>query len=165
MTRRVLPVSLSVLLLCVGTSAWPAASDDYRAGILAFNEGRYSAAEDSFMRVYDAGSRDPTLFYNLGSAQFKLGEYAAAYQSFDHIAADPKWGALAQYNLGLIEERRDNLDQAQRHYQAAYDAAQSDKIPQIAALKLSAPVRTASVDAKWFGIVSSPADTTTTSCC
>lgn len=142
------------MLLCACMTAWSATGDDYHLGIEAFKQGRYEAARDYFTRAYDSGRRDPTLFYNLGSAQFKLGDYAAAHRSFDQIAGDPKWGPLAQYNLGLIEERRGHLDAAQQHYQAAYATAQSDKVKQLAALKLQRQASARALDDDWFGIVS-----------
>ncbi len=133
--------------------SWCASSDDYRLGIDAFKQGRYEEARQLFVRVYDAGGREPTLFYNLGSAEFKLGDYSAARRSFEAIAKDPKWGALAQYNLGLIEDKVGNVDRAQQHYRVAYDAAQSDKLKELAARKISQPEADHDVE-DWFGLVS-----------
>ena len=106
----------------------------------------------TFARVYDAGGREPTLFYNLGAAQFKLGDYNAARASFGQIANDPTWGPLAQYNLGLIADKLGNSTSAQQHYRVAFDAARSEKLKQMAALKISQPVPPRDED--WFGIVS-----------
>lgn len=141
-------------LLVVGTLGWAASLDDYRLGVGAFKQGQYGVALEYFTHAYDAGRRDPTLFYNLGSVHFKLGDYAAAFNNFEHIAADPIWGALAQYNLGLIEERLGNPSKAQQHYRAAYASAQSDKVRQLAARKLDLSKPEEHDDDKWFGIAS-----------
>ncbi len=133
--------------------SWCASNDDYRLGIDAFKQGRYEEARQLFVRVYDAGGREPTLFYNLGSAEFKLGDYSAARRSFQTIANDPKWGALAEYNLGLIEDKLGNVDRAQQHYRVAYDAAQSDKLKELAARKIGQPEADHDND-DWFGLVS-----------
>jgi hypothetical protein len=148
---------------CAFTFAWlywacvPAlgADDDYRSGVLAFRQGHYEDARDRFTRAYHAGAREPTLLYNLGSTQFKLGDYTAAAQSFERIAGDPKWGPLAQYNLGLIDDKLGNTAAAQRRYRAAYDAAPSGKLKDLAALKITElPASPADDDGEWFGIVS-----------
>ena len=146
-------VALAVLF-CVCTPTWSATTDDYRSGIEAFKQGRYVDARELFTRAYDAGRRDPTLFYNLGSAQFKLGDYTAAYESFEQIGDDPTWGPLAQYNLGLIEDKRRNSAKAQQHYRVAHATAPSDKLQQLAALKIVGPAPATHTDNEWFGIVS-----------
>jgi tetratricopeptide (TPR) repeat protein len=145
-------LTLTILLLA-GSTGW-SAEDDYRSGIDAFKQGRYGDALEYFTRAYDAGGRDPTLFYNLGSAQFKLGDYSAAYGSFEQIAEDPGWGPLARYNLGLIDERRGEHARAQQHFRAAYAAARSDKLKQLAAGKIDTSGVAKPADDAWFGIVS-----------
>jgi hypothetical protein len=129
-----------------------AASNAFQLGVGAFKEGRYDMARAYFEAAYASGVKTPALLFNLGSTQFKLGDYPAAYDSFARIADDPDWGAIANYNLGLIDERRNDSAAAERHFQTAYDAARSDKLKQIAALKLAAPPTRSSPD--WYGIVS-----------
>src|SRR3954468_18329308 len=110
------------LLATVTMTVHAAEGDDMKLGIDAFKQGRYDTARDAFTRAYAAGQRSPALYYNLGSAQFKLGAYGASADAFEHIANDPVWGALAQYNLGLIDEAEGRTERAQRHFQAAFDA-------------------------------------------
>jgi tetratricopeptide (TPR) repeat protein len=142
-----------LLWLIIATPIASAASDDFRLGVEAFKQGRYDAARNYFAAAYAAGTRTPTLLYDLGSAQFKLGDYDAAYDSFSRIADDPTWGALAHYNLGLIEERRADGAAAQRHFQAAYDAARSDKLKQLTAAKLALATPAPTLP-NWYGIAS-----------
>ena len=40
--------------------------------------------------------------------------------------------------MGLIEDKLGNADAAQRHYRAAYDAADSDSLKQLVGLKIAA---------------------------
>jgi len=142
------------VLLGVYTPTWSAATDDYRSGIEAFKQGRYADARDYFIRAYDAGRRDPTIFYNLGSAQFKLDDYTAARHAFEQIGDDPTWGPLAQYNLGLIEDNLLNTTKAQQHYRVAYATTPSEKLRHLAALKIVGPAPAMPTDDGWFGIVS-----------
>jgi hypothetical protein len=145
----------TAVLLSVCIPGWCANGDDYRLGVQAFKQGQYDEARDRFTRAYDAGEREPTLLYNLGSAQFKLADYAAATRSFEQVANDPTWGPLAQYNLGLIEEKLGNPEAAQQHYRVAYQTAPSEKLRQLAALKISRPAAAPNDDDDaWFGIVS-----------
>jgi hypothetical protein len=143
---------IAAVLLANAPTAWPA--DAYHLGIDAFKQGRYEAARDYFVAAYDSGRHDPTLLYNLGAAQYKLGDYPAAYESFDQIRDDPTWGALALYNLGLIDEKRHDDASAQRHFRAAYETAQSDKLKQLAASKIVAPQNATQDKSNWFGVAS-----------
>jgi tetratricopeptide (TPR) repeat protein len=143
------------LLLAMHLPAWSASTDEYRLGVDAFKQGRYEAARDHFTAAYHAGRRDATLLYNLGSAQFKLGDYQAAYGSFARIANDPTWGPLALYNLGLVDEKLHHEERAQQHFRAAYEAAQSPKLKQLAALKMGTARQSVEPDNDdWFGIAS-----------
>lgn len=143
--------------LAVCASLAFAAPKDVQLGVDAFKQGRYEAAREHFSTAYAAGDRSPTLLYNLGSTQFKLGDYTAARNSFSQVANDPTWGALSLYNLGLIAEKQNDDATAQRNFKAAYDAASSDKLRELAAMKLA--VQPAKQTAKkkardWYGIAS-----------
>ena len=70
---------LTVLLLITGAAATAAPGDDFRSGVDAFKQRRYEAALRYFEAAYAAGRHDAALLYNLGSAQYKLGNYPAAY--------------------------------------------------------------------------------------
>jgi lipoprotein NlpI len=154
MTPRPL-VAFFYLAVCASVAF--AAPKDVQLGVDAFKQGRYEAARDHFSTAYAAGNRSPTLLYNLGSTQFKLGDYAAAHDSFAHIANDPTWGALSLSNLGLIAERQHDADAAQLNFKAAYDAASSDKLRELAAMKLAKSPAEQTAKKKepdWYGIVS-----------
>jgi hypothetical protein len=153
MTSRLL-VAFS---LAVCASAAFAAPRDVQLGIDAFKQGRYETAREHFETAYATGNRSPTLLYNLGSTQFKLGDYTGARNSFAQVANDPTWGALSLYNLGLIAEKQHDADAAQRNFEAAHDAATSDKLRQLAAMKFAVPPPEQPARKKapdWYGIAS-----------
>jgi hypothetical protein len=143
--------ALLPLLLYAGVAG--ATSNAFQLGVDAFKQGHYETAAAYFTAAHSAGVNTPALFFNLGSTQFKLGDYAAASESFAHIANDPDWGALAQYNLGLVAERLNDPVGAEQHYRAAFEIAQSDKLKQLAAAKLSVPTAQPTSD-NWYGIAS-----------
>lgn len=118
-----------------------AVADDaaaYRKGLTAFKNGNYPAALQHFQKAELAGMSSVTLHYNLGATHFRLGNYQESRTRFNGIRKDKKWGALAEYNLGLIAERESDLTVAAHHYRQAYDKANSEKVRQLAQTRLNA---------------------------
>lgn len=97
---------LLVSLLCLSTPAGAdPGGDDFDAGIRAFQRGEYRLAVEHFRRAQAAGLQNPRLDYNLGSAYYRLEDYANSRRHFEKLAAHPHFAALAFYNLGLIANR------------------------------------------------------------
>lgn len=79
-----------------------AASEAFAAGEAAFADADYAAALRAFERARDAGADGAAVHYNIGVSQYRLGEFAAAAETFRMIAARfPRMRGVADYNLGL----------------------------------------------------------------
>jgi hypothetical protein len=128
---------LLVIAFFASANIWAAASERYHAGISAFKASDYSQALEHFAAARRAGMTSPTLHYNLGATHYKLGHYRLAAAEFSRIGEDPKWGALAQYNLGLIAAKMGEPDEAQRHFRIARREATSAKLTSMADAKLA----------------------------
>ncbi len=150
-TQRLLCAMLSMLCLAAG-----AANSEFQNGINAFRAADHERALEHFQTAHDHGVRTPTLFYNLGATHFQLGNFDESYAAFQQIGSDAEWGALAQYNMGLVEERRERSRSARVHFQAAYDRADAGRVRQLAAAKLEAhaPVARTSDEVGWVGLTS-----------
>jgi len=82
------------------------------AGIQHFNQGQYLKAKSSFeqaLSVLPSTDKSRTeIYYNLGSVCYKLKEYKQSRIYFNKLLRDKRLGAVAYYNLALIENRLDN---------------------------------------------------------
>ena len=66
------------------------------------------------------------LFYNLGSAYFKIGQYGASKKYYNRVKAYPDKRALAEFNLGMIAIKQNDSEQALAHFKYA-EANSNDK--------------------------------------
>jgi len=135
-------------LVLASSASSATANDSYQAGISSFKSAHYEQALEHFVAARKAGLNIPTLHYNLGATHYKLGQYRLAGVAFSAIDNDATWGALAQYNLGLIANKMDQPDQAQRRFRNAKQQATTDKLKQLADAKLTSPDSNASAP-KW----------------
>lgn len=94
------------ILIMVKVSAVIAApSDDFDAGVKSFTNENYEQALDHFLRAENGGMADARLLYNFGSVYYKLEQYERSKSYFESLVDDDNFGALAYYNLGLIEHK------------------------------------------------------------
>lgn len=134
MTRALI---VCALLLCTATvAANPDAA--YRQGMDAFNDGDYRAALTAFEQARDAGMDTAQLQFNLGVTHYRLDQLEAADEAFARAAENPDLAGLALYNRGRVATRDNCLGDAEAYYQAALEAAQTDRIRDLAQAALSA---------------------------
>jgi len=88
-------------------------------GVTAFRAGHYQAALRSFLDALGAGLDTPGLHYNLGATYYRLQHYPEAEREFQALTPDPKWAALARYNLGLTAQRAGRPQQAMEYFEQA----------------------------------------------
>ena len=88
-------------------------------GIAAFRAGDYAAALQSFLDARAAGLDTPGLRYNLGATYYRLQRYPEAEREFQALVPDPKWAAVARYNLGLTAQRAGRAQQAMEYFEQA----------------------------------------------
>ncbi|NIR59350.1 MAG: hypothetical protein GWO02_07425 [Gammaproteobacteria bacterium] len=91
----------------------------FAAAVEAFRQGRYEAARTQFLQARRAGVDTPALRFNLGVTYYRLERYPAARREFRGLADDPEWGALAEYNLGLVARAEGRDASAVRHFERA----------------------------------------------
>ncbi len=102
-SRRRPPRRLLLFLLL-----WPlavlaeVAEQAHDAGVAAFEAGEYRLALERLLEARDSGLDTPVLYYNLGSAWYRLGNYAQSRAAFQIAMTSPELAPLAWYNLGLV---------------------------------------------------------------
>jgi tetratricopeptide (TPR) repeat protein len=106
--------------------ALASAKEDYNNGVEFFKKGDYHSAIASFKSAEHAGMESAALFYNLGSAYYKIEQYASSKKYFSRVTEYPDKRALAEFNLGMIALRQSNTKQALAHFKYA-EANSSDK--------------------------------------
>ncbi len=151
-SRNLLAASLAVILLPVCARADPVAQ--FHAGVDAYGKGDYAAAVHAFEQARAEGLDRPALYYNLGSAYYRLGDYQRAKSSFEHLLTIPEMAPLAHYNLGLVARRRAEDREAQRHFRAAFDDTQDQRLRYLAGRQLPRPPRAMVSKHDWRGFAS-----------
>jgi hypothetical protein len=149
------------ILLSALTSAVAFADgrSEYRNGITAFQKGDFQQAVEYFQQAEAEGYTTVTLFYNMGATHYRLGNYEASAGYFQRITNDAEWGPLAEYNLGLLAERQDRVDQAIVHYRRAYQTSTVERVKRLASDRLEALTgdRSARADGGWTLYISGAA--------
>ncbi len=149
MKLRVLVVLSAILLArqCIADST------DWANGTIAFQEGDYQTALRYFENAKQDGQDGPAVHYNAAVCNFKLGRYESAAANFQLISNRyPKMRGLAEYNLGLVAQRKKDSEAAVGHFLSAYRLSPDDPKLRILASnrlrELEPELRTAS---KWTG--------------
>lgn len=121
-----------------------------RAGSQSFYKGHYKQAKNLFEQALQLSPNpqnpSPTLYYNLGSTYYKLQQFDKSKRSFKHLRKNKKLGAIAYYNLALIENKQGNklaaMNQLNRSKAASKDVKFSALVDsQLKKLKTSTVVK------------------------
>lgn len=97
----------------------------------------HTKALADYDRAIAAGNRKPAIRYNRAVILFKLNRPAEAKIAFEDLLADPQWGALARYNLGLIAEHFKDENGARQRYQEVLATTDNARLRTIAEQKLA----------------------------
>jgi tetratricopeptide (TPR) repeat protein len=131
MFRALLFTIACTIMVFPRSAAGADASALFAEGERAFASGQYGEALRLFTAAREAGSAGPSSYYNIGVCQYRLGDYAAAEETFAALAAEfPAMRELAEYNRGLAL-RADGND---RDARIAFARARSSTDEKIAAL-------------------------------
>lgn len=110
----------ALLLVLFAAAEVPAQTTDIDAeqafveGSRHFAEGDYGMALAQFRLALEAGMHSAAVLYNIGVCEYRVGEYAAAEQTFLRISRDlPDMRLLADYNRGLALVRQQRAKEAQ----------------------------------------------------
>ncbi len=90
---RAFIIAIVAGLVCAGVSAQepaPTEAEIFDRANREYADGSYEAARDGYEQLVKAGSRDPSVYLNLGHAEFRLGRYVPAAISYRRaLALDP----------------------------------------------------------------------------
>ena len=130
-------VFVIVLFSLHATTALAAAKDDYNQAVEFFKKGDYHSAITKFKSAEKQGMASANLYYNLGSAYYKIEQYEASKKYFTRVTEYPDRRALAEFNLGMIAVKQKDKKTALKHFE--YAAANSDdkKIVDLSKLKIA----------------------------
>ena len=124
--HRFISLLMIAVLLLYSAVALASAKDDYSRGVEFFKKGDYHSAIASFRSAERQGMESAALYYNLGSAYYKLENYQASKKYFTRVTDYPDKRALAEFNLGMIALKQGEEDRALGHFKYA-QANSSDK--------------------------------------
>lgn len=86
------------LLLVLGASVF---DTTFESGNTAYAEGRHADAAREYTRLVESGVDDPVVLYNLGNAQYRLGQLGPAIANFERALSLSPGMAEAEHNLRL----------------------------------------------------------------
>lgn len=94
--------SVVILLLSLGASMNIQAKDLdslWTAGVQAYTDGKFADASTAWTSIEESGRKSAKLYYNLGNAWFKQGNYPKAILNYERaLRLDPSYSD-ARYNL------------------------------------------------------------------
>lgn len=126
------------LSLYLGAASQPALADNnLQQGNQAFRAGNFGQALTHFERAYAQGNRTPALQYNRAVTLYKLQRFDKAEAAFRGLLNEPRWSALAHYNLGRLQEEAGKQAAARRHYEQTLAMTDNQRLRQIATRKLA----------------------------
>jgi hypothetical protein len=113
-----------------------AARDYFEAGKQAYENEDYAAALEAFRAAIDAGLAGPAVHYNRGVVAYRLELLDEAEAAFMQVARTPQMTALAWYNLGLVQLRRDDPEGAARWFEKVLASSHDRTLRDLAAAQL-----------------------------
>lgn len=132
--RRIINV-VAACCLVTGPALAAAQQDTFSQGTSAFKRGDYTQALALFETARERGNRSANLSYNMGVTLYKLGRYGEAADWFETLLDSPEWRDLALFQLGMVAEKRDQPELAERRYEMV-TASRSAKLRRMAAARL-----------------------------
>lgn len=127
--ERKRPKILMIFLLIFSMMLFPFAGNcragafsSVKKGISDFSKGEYEKAEKNFIDAQLDRPELPQLYYDIGTAAYKKGDFKSALRNFKKAISTEKAGdkdlrAKARYNLANTEYRMGNLEKAIKDYE------------------------------------------------
>jgi tetratricopeptide (TPR) repeat protein len=97
-----------VALLCAGAASVQAAEDStFATANQAYSDGHFQQAVDGYQSLVNSGRWSANLFYDLGNAWFRLGDFGKAILNYERaLALDPRHPeAMANLRIARDEAR------------------------------------------------------------
>jgi tetratricopeptide (TPR) repeat protein len=105
--KRELCVLISALAVFVTGSVWAADESGFATTNQAYSEGRFQKAAEGYESLVQSGKWNATLFYDLGNAYYRLGNFGKAILNYERALALEPRHPEAQANLRLaVDEAR-----------------------------------------------------------
>jgi hypothetical protein len=109
---------------------------EFSQGVTLYKKGKYAAALTSFSAAEQAGMDEPKLDFNLALCHLQLNQYGQARRYFIQAAKHKPLADLAHFNIGLLELRRGDRDEAKKWLINVRDNALSSKLSNLAKQRL-----------------------------
>jgi hypothetical protein len=142
--------------MCSAPTFAQVSSDPFAAASSAFSDGDYLRALALFEDARNAGSQGPSVQYNIGVCQYRLGLFDEAALTFRALADDyPAMRELALYNLGLVRTQQDRTAEARTLFSQVREDSNDGKLVALAEamLRRTAPARSAVARPAWNRLV------------
>lgn len=111
-SHKVATVIAALLVLPLGSRAEVSYPDSlWNAGVTHYSDGQWTDAVRDFESLVSMGCRDEVLYYNLGNAHFKAGDYPQAILFYERaLKIDPSF-TDARFNLEFAQSQvQDKID-------------------------------------------------------
>lgn len=95
------PFLITVILICLGATGF---ADDFTAANEAYAADKHADAKRLYLKVLESGSQ-ANVFYNLGNACFRLGEFGQAAVAYERALALKPGHREAAANLRVLREK------------------------------------------------------------
>ena len=126
-------ILILALPLVFSSAAIAETGDHYlKEGIVAFKEGRYQDAVAYFNRAKQKGMASSNVSYNIGASYYKMNQYRQAKTAFMDAAKNEKYQKFSWYNLGLVERKLGNKEEALKWFRKTLKAKGSRKVDALA---------------------------------
>jgi tetratricopeptide (TPR) repeat protein len=103
-------VIASLLILLASHGLWAAEEDSFAKANQAYSEGRYDEAAAGYQALVSSGHWNANLFYNLGNARYRLGNFGQAILSYERALALEPRHPEADANLRLARDEARALE-------------------------------------------------------
>lgn len=95
------PFLIALILICIGATGF---ADDFTAANEAYAADKHAEAKRLYLKVLESG-KQANVFYNLGNACFRLGEFGQAALAYERALALKPGHREAVANLRLLREK------------------------------------------------------------
>ena len=127
-TRFIVCLLCLLALLPVQAAERKDAEALYQQGIQLIREQKFDDAITVLENAHQAGYEQPSLHYNRGVALYRLQRYGEAKAAFSKAGQ----GALVLYNLGLVNYRLNENDQAREYFERVQQLQPGSQLAEMA---------------------------------
>jgi hypothetical protein len=104
---------LGVCLLLWAASAgfaWADLAGDFEQANKLYEQGRHTEAAEAYQRILKSGEGSATVYYNLGNAWFKAGQYGRAIAAYREAEEQTPRDPNLQFNLQFVRKKSTGSD-------------------------------------------------------